>query len=252
MRPQCQRATNVPPAARQFVARFSSASTARGVASILTSIAIHAVALTLVIIPLMYVTDQLPEVPDMMAFIAPALTPMTPPPAPAPRTPSLVAKRVPTSGNFAAPAEAPARIEAEPLSSAMDEGVPGGVEGDALAGVIGGVVGMSEPPPPPPPPAPHVPVRVGGGQLHVPTLLRRVEPDYPPLASTAHIHGVVMLETIVNETGTVESVTVLRSAHPLLDRAAIDAVKQWQYSPLLLNGAPTPFVLTVVLTFNLT
>jgi TonB family protein len=48
----------------------------------------------------------------------------------------------------------------------------------------------------------------------------------------------------------VEDVRVLRSM-PLLDRAALDAVRRWQYSPLLLNGKPEPFVLTVVVSFRL-
>ena len=221
---------------------------------ILVSIALHAMALTaLVIIPLLYVTDQLPQVPDMMAFITAPLAPPPPPPAPAPRTPStIVAKPVPTSGHFAAPVEAPARIEAEPISSGVGEGVPGGVESGVPGGVIGGIVaGVSEPPPPPPPPAPRAPVRIGG-ELQAPRLLRRVEPDYPAIASMAAIQGVVILETVVNEKGMVEGVTVLRSAHPVLDHAAIAAVKQWQYSPLLLDGVPAPFILTVVLSFHLT
>jgi TonB family protein len=60
----------------------------------------------------------------------------------------------------------------------------------------------------------------------------------------------VILEATVSETGRVESVTVLRSGGPL-DKAAIGAVKQWQYSPLMLNGRPTPFVLTVTVQFHL-
>jgi len=49
----------------------------------------------------------------------------------------------------------------------------------------------------------------------------------------------------------VVDVKVLRTANRLLDNAAIAAVRQWQYKPLILNGSPEPFVLTVVLTFNL-
>jgi protein TonB len=95
------------------------------------------------------------------------------------------------------------------------------------------------------------PVRVGG-QIQEPKLLKRVEPIYPPLAVSAHVQGVVILEAIVDREGIVEQVRVLRSAHGLLDRAAIDAVRQWQYSPVILNGTPERFILTVVLSFNLT
>jgi periplasmic protein TonB len=60
----------------------------------------------------------------------------------------------------------------------------------------------------------------------------------------------VILEAVVHREGRVEHVNVLRSI-PLLDAAAIDAVRQWRYSPLFLNGSAERFVLTVTLTFNL-
>ena len=59
----------------------------------------------------------------------------------------------------------------------------------------------------------------------------------------------MILEAQVGEDGSVKGVSVLRSI-PLLDNAAMDAVKQWRYSPLVLNGTATPFVLTVTLTFR--
>jgi TonB family protein len=65
------------------------------------------------------------------------------------------------------------------------------------------------------------------------------------------MRGVVILEANVDADGHVVEVKVLRSANRLLDDAAITAVKQWQYRPLILNGLPEPFVLTVVLTFNI-
>jgi protein TonB len=83
-----------------------------------------------------------------------------------------------------------------------------------------------------------------------PTLLHRVEPVYPPLAVAAAIQGTVILEALVDEQGTVQDVKVLRSIG-VLDRAAIDAVRQWRYSPVILNGRPERFILTVVLTFHL-
>ena len=60
----------------------------------------------------------------------------------------------------------------------------------------------------------------------------------------------MILEAVVAEDGTVRSVRVLRSILAL-DKAAIEAVQQWQYEPLLLNGHPTAFVLTVTLSFSL-
>jgi protein TonB len=93
-------------------------------------------------------------------------------------------------------------------------------------------------------------VRIGG-QIQPPTLLRRIEPTYPPMAVSAHLQGMVILEAIVDEEGTVTDVKVLRSVNPLLDREALAAVRQWRYSPVVLNGRPVPFVLSVSLSFSL-
>jgi protein TonB len=109
---------------------------------------------------------------------------------------------------------------------------------------VGGVV--SSAPPPPPPPAP---VRVGG-QIKTPRLLRRVDPVYPDIAAAARITGMVILEARVDSEGNVEDVQVLRSRHRLLDEAAVEALRQWQYTPLVLNEVATPFVLTVTFTFD--
>jgi protein TonB len=78
-----------------------------------------------------------------------------------------------------------------------------------------------------------------------------VEPEYPPLAVRAKVQGVVILEATVGEDGAVTDVKLLRSAHPLLDRAAEAAVRQWHYSPVVLNGTRVPFILTVTLSFFL-
>ena len=68
-------------------------------------------------------------------------------------------------------------------------------------------------------------------------------------ARKAGIQGIVLLEATTDEQGNVVNVKVLKSI-PELDQAAIDAVKQWRYAPLVLNGTPTPFVLSVTLNFS--
>ena len=120
-----------------------------------------------------------------------------------------------------------------------------------MGGVLGGIVGgiVSWVPPPPPPPAPVVPVRVGG-QINTPALLHRVEPIYPEVAAAAQLVGTVILEAVVGIDGFVESVKLLKARNVLLDKAAIAALKQWRYTPLVLNGIPTPFILTVTFTFS--
>ena len=99
------------------------------------------------------------------------------------------------------------------------------------------------------PTAPPAPVRLHSGILH-PVKRVDVSPAYPSLAQSAHVQGVVILEAIVDATGAVTSVQVLRSI-PLLDQAAIDAVRQWRYTPAMLNGSPVPVIMTVTVNFKL-
>jgi protein TonB len=211
---------------------------------------------SILVIPMLFVAERLPEIPTMMAFVAAPPEPPPPPPPPAPARPKEAPpKPAPTAAQnqFIAPVEEPAEIAAGSDEEEVGVGVPGGVEGGIPGGVIGGVVGglpEAPPPPPPPPAAPKAPVRIGG-QIKQPQLVTRIEPEYPPLAVKAHIQGVVILEATVNEEGKVIEVRLLRSANPLIDREAELALKQWRYSPLVLNGITVPFVLTVTLSFSL-
>ena len=125
----------------------------------------------------------------------------------------------------------------------------GGVEAIVAGGVVGGIVGGLAsvlPPPPPPPPAP---VRVGGN-IKAPERIKNVNPIYPPIALSAKVTGIVILEAIIGLDGKVSDVTVLRGA-ALLDDAAINAVRQWEYTPTLLNGLPIRVVMTVTVNFTL-
>ena len=74
-------------------------------------------------------------------------------------------------------------------------------------------------------------------------------PVYPPLALRAGVGATVILEAVIGVDGTVQVVRVLRSI-PLLDDAAINAVRQWLFTPTLLNGGPVPVVMTVTVTFR--
>jgi periplasmic protein TonB len=232
----------------------------RSTIPVLISTAAHLIVVGILLaISVVYVTTELPQVPDMLAFVASAAPPPPPPPPPAPASTASkrkVTKPVPTVSPRAAPVEAPPEIVEEThVDTGSEEGVQGGIEGGVAGGVVGGIVGglvaTDLPPPPPPPPAPieRGPVRVGG-EVKAPALLERVEPEYPPLAVRAQVQGVVILEAVVDRQGGIEDVRVLRSI-PLLDGAAIAAVRQWRYSPLLLNGKPERFVLTVTLNFSL-
>jgi protein TonB len=119
------------------------------------------------------------------------------------------------------------------------------------------VSGMAPPPPPPPPP-PHqfsplvdgvAPLRVGG-QIKPPVKVRDVKPLYPPDAQAAGVQGVVIVEATIDSAGDVVHTRLLRG-QPMLDEAALDAVRQWQFRPTQLNGAAVPVIMTVTVNFTL-
>ena len=93
------------------------------------------------------------------------------------------------------------------------------------------------------------PVRVGG-TIKPPSRTKNVNPTYPPIAQSARVQGVVIIEATIGANGKVTDAKVLRSI-PLLDAAALDAVKQWEYTPTTLNGQPVPVIMTVTVNFTL-
>jgi len=91
-------------------------------------------------------------------------------------------------------------------------------------------------------------IRVGG-KIKPPTKIKDVKPVYPAMAQSARIGGVVIIEATIGPDGKVIDTKILRSV-PLLDQAALDAVRQWEYTPTLLNGVPVPVVVTVTVNFT--
>src|SRR6187397_513444 len=87
------------------------------------------------------------------------------------------------------------------------------------------------------------PVRVGG-DIPPPVRIEYVEPVYPPLAQQAKIQGTVVIEATIGPDGRVTDVRVLRPS-PILDTAAIEAVRRWRYTPTLLNGVAVPVLMPV-------
>lgn len=98
-------------------------------------------------------------------------------------------------------------------------------------------------------PARKGPLRVGA-QVPEPRKLKNVPPDYPEVAKQARVQGVVILEAVISPDGDVAEVKVLRGI-PLLDAAAIEAVRQWRYTPTYLNGVAVPVIMTVTVNFKL-
>ena len=115
------------------------------------------------------------------------------------------------------------------------------------------VVGSAVPgavPSSPDPVQPAMPVRLRvGGQIRQPTKILTVPPEYPAAAKAARVAGVVIVEAVIGTDGSVSETAVLRSI-PLLDQAAVDAVRQWRYMPTLLNGQPVELIMTVTVNFT--
>ena len=226
---------------------------ARRSSTLTISIVVHAVLLTAgIVVPLLYEeAGPEPTAAIRAFFVEPATVaappPPPPPPAPGPRPTTTKPPAPVQEAKFVAPVDVPPDLPAPDESFdafGVEGGVAGGVEGGVPGGVVGGVVGGIPTTAPAPPR-----VRVGG-MLVAPKILKKVPPVYPDLAKTARVGGIVIMEAVVGVDGRVADVKVLRG-HPLLDQAAVEAVRQWRYQPLLLNGVPNEFILSVTVVFNM-
>jgi protein TonB len=226
-----------------------SKSAGRRLSALPISLVAHLLALlVLVVVPLL-ATGALPQPPreDVTWEVVPADMPTVPPPAPRAKP------QVMPVASMANPDAAPVQV---PSGIVPDDGLQRTLPGEELGsqeGVIeGGVEGglpIDTSVMAPPPPRPAAPVRPGG-DIREPRKILHVAPTYPPVALAAHVKGIVIIEAVIAPDGSVRDARVLRS-QPLLDAAALDAVRQWRYTPTLLNGVPVPVVITVTVTFTL-
>jgi protein TonB len=211
------------------------------------SIVVHLCFIAGVIVAPLFATDELPTPPRASEYVlVSARLPDPPAPLrpPSPRTPSPDA--APLTPQDSILPETPRPVE--PIGP-MDFDVAGDPNG---GGVVPGSMVVGDPLPPPPrpePPAPRQAHRVGG-DIRPPRKVQDVTPRYPPIAREAGVEGLVILEATISEDGAVQNVRVLRG-QPLLDQAAVDAVRQWRFTPTLLNGQPVPVVMTVTVSFTL-
>jgi protein TonB len=220
-----------------------------------------------VMLPLLY-----PETLQRAAFWLPVTGPprayRPAPPAGSP-APTAAAHRVFNPHTLFQPQAVPAKV-------AMLQEEPAAVTAASNAGpCIGCVPGGLDLPGPPPPPiadatgltasmglqpiqtaavkpavhAPAQPIRVGSG-VQAAMLIHGPPPVYPPLARQARISGMVHLAALIGTDGRMIDLRAT-SGHPLLVKAALDAVKQWVYRPTLLNGSPVEVVTEITVTFTL-
>lgn len=216
--------------------------------SVPISIGLHLVALLLFpIIPL--VADvSLPRVwVDLPDYVR--LAPMPPPPAatvPVARpqaNPGPAVNLAPTTAPRTIEPEGPERPPALPVGDpTLSSGLP---EGLGILPQIGPSIVM----PPPEPPRAAGPVRVA--QLPIaPRKIADARPLYPEIARRARVEGTVVLEAVLDPTGRVTQLRVIKSV-PLLDQAALDAVAQWRYTPSVYGGHPVSVLMTITIRFTL-
>jgi len=211
------------------------------------SIAAHALAGTLfVIMPLAAEV----EVPPIAPAFKPEYMPTAAPP-PAPPPPASAAR---PETSRVAPITAPTDIAPEPviLSHQIGDVIEGAIGEIGSTAARPGVLtpNIAPAPAPAPPPQPPKIARVGFLGIREPKKIVNVVPEYPEIARISRREGTVILEAVLDVTGRVQSVRVLKSV-ALLDDAAIRAVQQWRYTPTELNGVPVQVLMTITVNFTL-
>lgn len=197
--------------------------------------------------------------PVGLPLLRPISLPMTlgPPPGPAPAVQHSRVTNV-TQSNLAdniviAPREVPRSIAMvdegvpPPQLSFRDYGVQNGMSAGSPNGVFDSIAKSLNRAVIPPRPIAH-PLRVS--HVMEGNLIYKPQPEYPPLARSGRIQGQVVLSAVISKEGTIENLRVV-SGHPMLVRAAIDAVSRWRYRPYLLNGEPAEVETQIMVNFSL-
>jgi protein TonB len=211
----------------------------------------------MIAIPLIY-GDRLP---DVRLFIPLSLPVPPPPPAPvhaqatassSTNRNSLAPAKIFTPRHIADLSQIPdvAFVEAPPnFAIGSETGVPGGTGVPAAMSQLFREPLQSKPLAVDPPPPPAKPQRVGG-DVQAAKLVKKVIPIYPSLARQARVSGTVQLIGVIAKDGTIQQLQVV-SGHPLLVKAALDAVRQWIYRPTLLNGQAVEVIAPIDVIFTL-
>jgi protein TonB len=220
----------------------------------LTSFALQVLALGALLLCPLISTQSLPLV---RSFVGSTLAP--PPAPPRPAGPSHATRVLRSSSNFSGailvqPPRIPdhvAHVEEDAPPPALNGIYVANGTGDrwspnSVLNSLGTSTAMSLPLSPQTVAAPHRPL----SRLMEGNLVHKVQPQYPPLARTARIEGSVVLQAVIGKDGRIEGVKVL-SGHPLLVKAAVEAVRQWRYRPYYSNGEAVEVETQVTVNFIL-
>ena len=205
------------------------------------SLAAHTLAVAAIVVVPLVASDALPALRERLKLSM--VTPIVPPEPPRSRV--IRPADVAVSNPNAAPLEVPDRITEEPAW----QGDPMATANDSV-GIMDGIRDGVDTLTPPPPPVDTPPAKVRVGEVRQPVKIHDAAPLYPAIAQSARVQGIVIIQATVGVDGQVIDASVLRSV-PLLDEAALAAVRQWRYTPTRLNGAPVAVVMTVTVNFTL-
>ena len=209
------------------------------------SLAFHVVIIsTLVIVPLM-ATGALPFINDQEVGYMPVEPPELPDP---PVTQAKTPDRPPVNPDVAPIVEPTAIADPSPFEPGFESQLP--VESIVGVATVDGSDVVAPPPVEAVTATPAVAVRVGRG-IQTPERVIYVAPAYPPIALSARLQGIVIVEATIDTTGRVQNARVLRTDSTLFTEAALSAVRQWTYTPTLLNGIPVSVIMTVTVQFRL-
>jgi periplasmic protein TonB len=220
--------------------------------TMMLSVGAHVLIVAAVVIVPLMATGAMPSLPSgvpdfILAELPPAPPPLPTPPAPTPTAPTEAVNRE------AAPTSEPKDIGPElppPVGDTAEGGVPSlGPPSSGGFGAGDGIGRNTETPIPAPVPVPQKPLRPGG-DIREPVKVKHVPPVYPQIAINARIDGRVVIDAVIGTDGLVRDARVL-SGVPLLNQAALDAVRQWRYTPTMLNNVPVQVIMTVTVQFNL-
>jgi protein TonB len=217
--------------------------------SVPISIGVHFLVVMMFLIIPLTATLELPDpavhLPDYMRVAPPPPPPLAPraarPPATSPRPPDDMTTTPTTAPSSITPETAPPGVVPDPGAIPSIGGEPGGI------GVLPGVSAIVVQPPDPPRPA--GPVRVADLPV-TPRKIADVRPVYPEIARLTRVEGTVILEAVLDTTGRVTQLRVIKSA-PMFDQAALDAVRQWRYTPSLYGGHPVSVLMSITVRFTL-
>ena len=219
----------------------------------LVSFALQAlVAGCLLVAPLLY-TQGLPRLALLAPLLAPAPLPAAQPAQLHPTPPSTPQSNM-MGTRLVSPPKIPQSIdlltEMVPAPPMVDPSSIGIGHGTADPRGRGNVLDSVREPRQVLPPPPSVAHRPPVSHMMEGNLIFRVQPGYPVLARQVRVQGPVVLRAMISREGAIENLQVL-SGHPMLVRAALDAVRQWRYRPYVLNGEPVEVETEVTVNFIL-